>query len=180
MPQYEIESERLILRPPSVTDVGRLFELMSEDITEFLSWEPHRDPSTTLAVVESLIEAQKNERGYHWCICLNDYIIGLVSLIDVKRKIRTWTLDRSELSYWIGKDYQGKGYVTEACRKIIDFGFNNLNLHKIIVAHAAQNDRSESVCKKLNFVKYSHEHDAFKKQNQWHDLIWYELIKDYK
>ncbi len=175
---YDIKSERLFLRQPCMDDVKALYKLMSDEkLTHFLTWELHTDIETTKALVQSLIYSQQNDKGYHWCICLNKKLIGLVSLIDVRRKIRTWTLDRAELSYWIGSLNQGRGYATEASKKVMDFGFINLNLHKIIVAHATENIESERICKKLNFSQYAYEQDAFQKNNVWHDLIWYELIK---
>ena len=173
----EITTERLFLRPPIVEDVDQLFKLMSDTkLTKFLTWEAHRNIETTISLVHSLTESQRNDKGYHWCLLLNDEIIGLVSLIDVRRQIRTWTLNRAELSYWIGSSYQGNGYATEASKNVIDFGFKNLNLHKIIVAHAAENVESKRMCFKLNFSQYAVEHDAFQKCNLWHDLIWYELL----
>jgi ribosomal-protein-alanine N-acetyltransferase len=174
---FDINSERLFLRQPEPEDVNELFLLMSDSgLTRFLTWEPHTNIETTKAVIQNLIEAQKNEKGYHWCILFNNNIIGLVSLIDVRRKIRTWTLNRAELSYWIGTRYKGKGYATEASRAVTEFGLLNLGLHKIIVAHASANIESEKICRKLGFHKYAHEHDAFQKNEEWHDLIWYELI----
>lgn len=176
---YTIQTSRLQLKTPSLADVPRLFELMSDKaLTKFLSWEPHEKIETTEVVVKSLIEAQKNDRGYHWCVHHNNKIIGLVSLIDIKRKIRTWTLNRAELSYWISADFQGNGFATESSKGAVDFGFESLGLHKIIVAHASENIESRSICAKLKFRKYAHATDAFQKQGKWHDLIWYELIKD--
>jgi [ribosomal protein S5]-alanine N-acetyltransferase len=175
---YHILTERLFLRQPCTDDVSALNQLMSDPkLTQFLTWEPHTSTETTSAVIQSLIEAQKNDKAYHWCVCLNDDIIGLVSLIDVKRKIRTWTLNRAELSYWIGTNYQGKGYASEASKNVIAFGFSKLDLHKIIVAHAAENVESKSICQKLNFTQYAYEHDAFQKNNKWNDLVWYEMLK---
>jgi len=176
---YKIKTERLLLRPPLVSDENRLFELMSDSsLTKFLTWEFHSSIETTRNVILSLITSQRNDKGYHWCACLENEIIGLVSLIDVKRNIRTWTLNRAELSYWICPQNQGKGYATEASRAVIDFGFSNLNFHKIIIAHARENIESKSICNKLGFKQYAHEHDAFNKEGKWHDLIWYELFKN--
>jgi ribosomal-protein-alanine N-acetyltransferase len=176
---YTIITERLILKTPQTNDAEDLFTLMSDSkLTRFLAWEPHKDSETTLTLLTNLIAAQENDKGYHWCVWLENKIIGLVSLIDVKRKIRTWTLDRAEISYWIDFSHQGKGFATEASRAVLDFGFAKLNLHKIIIAHAVENKESESICKKLGFKQYAHEHEAFQKNDKWHDLIWYELIKD--
>jgi len=172
---YTITTERLILSPPKLNDVPSLFNLMKDNrLTTFLTWEAHSEIATTDSLVKALIDAQTNDKGYHWCIHKDGEIIGLISLIDVRRKIRTWTQNRSELSYWIGIDYQGKGYATEASKAVLEYGFNNLSFHKIIVAHAGDNIESQRICRKLNFTQYAHEHDAFQKNGKWNDLIWYE------
>jgi RimJ/RimL family protein N-acetyltransferase len=59
----------------------------------------------------------------------NCKLVGMASLIDVRRNIRTWTINRAELSYWIGISYTGKGFATEASKAIVEFGFNNLSLN---------------------------------------------------
>lgn len=175
---FEIDTLRLKLKPPSVNDIEPLFELMNKYVdTTYLNWEPHTNIETTKKLVNNLIESQKQGRGYHWCIFFECKLVGFASLIDVRRVIRTWTLDRAELSYWIGTPYIGNGFATEASKVIIDFGFNNLLLHKIVIAHAEHNIESKRICEKLNFKQYAHEHDAFMKENKWHDLIWYELLK---
>ena len=175
---FDITTQRLLLKTPCLEDVQELFKLMSEQkLTQFLSWEPHSSSDVTLALVNSLISAQQNDKGYHWCVWMNNRIIGLVSLIDIRRTIRTWIVNRGEIAYWIGVSYQGKGFATEASKAVLDFGFEKLNLHKIIIAHALENIESASICTKLGFKQYAHEHDAFQKNNKWYDLIWYELIQ---
>lgn len=176
---FNIKSERLFLRPPLLSDENALFELMSEkNLTKFLTWEPHEKIETTRLVIQNLINSQKNNNAYHWCICYDSKIIGLVSLIDVRRDIRTWIINRAELSYWIGSNYQGKGFATEASKAIVEYGFKSLDFHKIIIAHTIENTESQRICNKLGFIKYAHEHDAFFKNNKWYDLMWYELINN--
>jgi RimJ/RimL family protein N-acetyltransferase len=174
---FELHTERLVLRPPVQEDAESLFRLMHEQVdTTFLSWESHQNIETTIGLIQNLQEAQKNDRGYHWCVCLDEEIIGLVSLIDVRRKMRTWTLNRAELSYWIGKRYLRRGYATEAAKRLVSFGFDDMALHKIIIAHADENVESQRICEKLAFTKYALEHDAFMKDGKWYNLIWYHLF----
>jgi RimJ/RimL family protein N-acetyltransferase len=173
-----IKTERLILKPLLVENADSLFKLMHNQVdTTYLSWEPHPTIETTFNLIQSLQEAQKNDKGYHWCVHFDDEIIGVVSLIDVRRTIRTWTINRSELSYWIGKSFTGKGYATEAASAIVNYGFSHLALHKIIIAHALENTESKKICRKLGFQEYGHEHHAFMKEGRWQDLIWYEMLK---
>lgn len=93
---YELKTERLILTPPKIEDFHVLFKLMKDKVTTtFLTWKPHKNLSETKRLVENLINAQHNDKGYHWCVKFSGEIIGLVSLIDVRRKIRTWTINLS-------------------------------------------------------------------------------------
>jgi len=178
---YYLETERLILKQPEKKDEVQLFELMSIYVdTTYLSWEPHNLVETTQNLISNLNEAQKQEKGYHWCIHYENKIIGLVSLIDVKRQLRSWVLNRAELSYWIANPHTGKGFATEAANEVLNFGFNKLLLHKIIIAHTSENVDSMRICEKLGFVKYALEHDAFMKNQKWHDLVWYEHLKNNK
>jgi ribosomal-protein-alanine N-acetyltransferase len=174
---YNLETKRLILKQPEIKDVATLFDLMSNYVdTTYLSWEPHRSIETTENLVANLIEAQKQDKGYHWCIYHENKIVGIVSLIDVKRQLRSWVLNRAELSYWIAKPHTGNGFATEAAQAVLNFGFNQLSIHKIIIAHTLENIESQRICQKLGFTKYALEHDAYMKNQKWYDLVWYELI----
>jgi RimJ/RimL family protein N-acetyltransferase len=172
-----MRTQRLLLRPPIESDVEGLWcHVTDQRITEFLAWEPHRDKSDTLSMIVALREATNAGKGYHWIIDAGGHVAGLISLIDVRRKHRSWIYDRAELSYWLGPDYQGNGYATEAGRAIISFAFQKLRLHKVILGHADLNKSSERVALRLGFRKYAVERDAFCKEGVWHELCWYDLL----
>lgn len=58
------------------------------------------------------------------------------------------TYQLAELGYWIGKEYWNRGYCTEAVKSIIDYGFNNLKLHKIYATYFTNNPASGRVMEK--------------------------------
>ena len=84
-------------------------------------------------------------------VTTGNVIIGLVSLIDVKRTIRTWTLNRCELSYWVSTEYQGKGFATELGKTVIDFVKNELKHQQIFGLIMEGNIASQTLLKKLSF-----------------------------
>ncbi|OJZ20323.1 MAG: hypothetical protein BGP21_07715 [Thiobacillus sp. 65-29] len=127
-------------------------------------------------MVAALVDAQREGRGFHWAVSYDQQIIGLVSLIDVRRRHRSWTLNRAELAYWIGLPYQGRGYATEAAVAVTEFGFGVLHLHKIRVYHAADNPASGRTIDKLGFRFVGEERDAFQKDGVWHHLRHFELL----
>ena len=50
--------------------------------------------------------------------------------------------------FWLAKEYQGKGLMTEAVQPILDYGFNTLGFCKLILAHAVQNKASRRIKEK--------------------------------
>lgn len=174
---YRLQTPRLQLRAVSAGDAPGLWPLVSDSqLTPFLAWEPHQSIKETESMIVALAEAQRAGRGFHWGVIHSEQIIGLVSLIDVRRQHRCWTLNRAELAYWIGLPYQGKGYATEAAAAVVEFGFNRLHLHKIRVLHAADNPASGRAIEKLGFRCVGEERDAFLKDGVWHHLRHFELL----
>ena len=57
------------------------------------------------------------------------------------------------LSYWIGETFWGKGIATEAVRRVIDFGFDQLQLVRIQTSVLVWNNASKRVLEKSGFLK---------------------------
>ena len=175
---YIIRTQRLLLRPPEPGDVDALWpHVTNPEVTRFLAWEPHEDKEMTLRLINSLIQAQQAQKGYHWVLVRDMDICGLVSLIDVRRQHRCWTLDRAELAYWLAPKFQKQGLMTESCKAILDFAFNGLNLHKVIAFHASDNPPSGRVIQRLGFRYVGEEVEAFCKSGHWHNLKQYEVLE---
>ncbi len=59
----------------------------------------------------------------------------------------------AELGYWIGEEYWGHGYATEASRGIIEYAFSELLLHRVFARHYGSNIASGRVMQKVG-MKY--------------------------
>jgi ribosomal-protein-alanine N-acetyltransferase len=174
---YQLHTRRLHLRALQESDESGLWLLVSDPhLSTFLAWETHGSADETASMIAALIETQKVGKGFHWAVIHADQIVGLVSLIDVHRQHRSWTLNRAELAYWIGVPYQGQGFATEAAAAITEFGFNALQLHKIRVYHAADNLASGKTIAKLGFRFVGEEKEAFQKNGSWHHLRHFEML----
>lgn len=174
---YELRTRRLRLRPLQEDDAAGLWPLVSDArLSTFLAWDPHHSAEETTNMIATLIEAQKKGKGFHWAVIHSSQIVGLVSLIDVQRQHRCWTLNRAELAYWTGLPYQSRGYATEAAAAVTEFGFDALQLHKIRVYHAADNPASGRTIAKLGFRFVGEEKEAFQKNGRWHHLRHFEML----
>jgi len=82
----------------------------------------------TLEDGEEWIEFAGNENwGYNFAITINDKAVGSIGLIigkDIERK-------SSEVGYWLGEGYWGKGIVSSALKGIVKLAFDELKLPKL-------------------------------------------------
>lgn len=70
--------------------------------------------------------------------------IGNVGLINIAGEHC-----RADISYYIDRDYMNRGYATEAARAMLQFGFGEMNLHKISGVCMSRNPASRRVMEKL-------------------------------
>lgn len=63
-----------------------------------------------------------------------------------------WTHRSADFGIMVGsKDCWGQGYGTEATGMILDYGFNRLNLNKVVSGFVADNKASIRACEKVGF-----------------------------
>jgi [ribosomal protein S5]-alanine N-acetyltransferase len=174
---YSLKTSRLSLRAPCAEDVDVLWPHMIDSrLTPFLAWEPHQSLDETRSLIAALIEAQILGKAFHWVVRHGEVVVGLISLIDVRRMHRTWTLNRAELAIWITSAGKGQGFATEGGQAVMHFAFGPLRLHKLLAYHALDNLQPARIVEKLGFRLVGDELEAFSKHGRWHDLRHYEML----
>jgi len=76
------------------------------------------------------------------------------------------------------KDYWSKSYGTDAAKLAINYGFQQLNLHRISSAAVAFNERSIKFHKKLGFQEEGRLRQAMFKNGQYHDRVEFGLLRE--
>jgi RimJ/RimL family protein N-acetyltransferase len=98
-------------------------------------------------------------------------LVGAISLI-IKREHQ-----RAELGYWIAVDCWNRGYATEATRRILDFGFETLGLHRIESRHLLRNPASGRVMQKAGMKQEGIERDLVMKWDRFESLALYSILE---
>jgi diamine N-acetyltransferase len=100
--------------------------------------------------------------------------IGTIGLHLINQKDRT-----AEFGIAIGeKDYWGKGYGTEATMLLINYGFRQLNLHRISSTALAFNERSIRMHKKVGFLEEGRQRQAIFKNGKYVDKVMFGLLRE--
>ena len=89
-----------------------------------------------------------------------------------------WKSRKTEIGYWLVKDEEGKGIVTAACRQLIRYSFNELDMNRIEIRCSAENLRSSGVPERLGFRKEGTLRDAEFRNGKLHDFNIYGLLAD--
>lgn len=144
-----LTTERLILRSIEYTDAELIHKLRSDEtVNRFVG----RDNSSTLEKAQEFILkiqnlVEKNE-GLYWILRLkeNNDLLGSVCLwnFDVENEI-------VEIGYEMLPEFQGKGIMSEALKKVISHTFEAIKAKIITAFPSSDNINSVAILKKLNF-----------------------------
>ena len=146
-----LSSERLLLRKLSIEDVADLFKLRSDRrVNEFID----RIPATKIEEVESFItkinKGIDNNEWHYWAVSLKSTskLIGTICLWNINPD-----KELAELGYELMPDFQGLGIMVEAVGRLIDFGFNVMQLNIITGVVRTLNYKSVNLLEKKGFIK---------------------------
>ncbi|OUP09171.1 GNAT family N-acetyltransferase [Collinsella sp. An2] len=95
-------------------------------------------------------------------------LVGCIGLTAVRHVDADDVLEM-ELGYWLGVPFWGKGYMTEAARELVRFGFDDLGLSTIWACYFDGNERSKHVMERLGMT-YHHVQDCKERTGGAHDL----------
>ena len=83
----------------------------------------------------------------------------------------------AEIGYSLSKEYWGLGIIPEAVLRVINYGFQDLELEKIFAQTDLRNLPSQSVMKKMKMTQEA----LFRKhsiaQNKRRDIVYYSILK---
>lgn len=140
-----LETERLYLREFRLSDVERMSKIhLEEDTMRYIGKGGIRNTDQTKRGIEYFIKNQKENGFTIWALIEKEsgILIGHCGL--------EYLQDRSdiELCYLLSKDYWGKGYATEISKATLKYGFEKLNLKRIVAMTYPENLPSINVIKK--------------------------------
>lgn len=145
-----LESERLVLKEISMLDVSFLFKIRNNvENNKYIGRKKSSLEEVNQFVIDRIADF-KEKKGITWMIYDKEarQNIGSICLwnFDFENNV-------AEIGYELAPEFQGNGFMQEALSKVINFGFNELNLQTIEAFTDQNNQSSINVLLKYNFIQ---------------------------
>lgn len=171
----ELLSQRLILRLPTPDEAPAVLDFFDRNRAHLEPTSPLCPPTfyTEAYWRDKLVtnrgewELGKSARLFFYPLHERERVIGSVSLSEIVRG----AFHASYMGYGIDKNHEGQGLMTEAVKRTVEFGFNDLNLHRIMANHLPENERSARVLARVGFVREGLARDYLMIGGAWRDHV---------
>jgi ribosomal-protein-alanine N-acetyltransferase len=145
----ELESERLFFRRVEKKNASDIFLIRSnKKVLEYMDSDEHQTIDGAEKLIKKNRELFDNKKRIHWVI-IEKTIPKLIGDFRLWRLIKQHC--RSEIGYLLKPEFWDKGYMRETMTRIIDFTFNDFNIHSIEANINPSNKKSERLLVNFGF-----------------------------
>jgi len=176
-----LTGERIVLRAPLAVDYPAWRDLRRAS-RDFL--RPY-EPRWTDADLGQRVYASRLRRGREEARAGTDYtffifdradsdLLGGITLSNIRRRAAQF----ASLGYWMGQQFAGKGYMSEAVGLVVPFCFETLGLHRIHAAFLPDNRASRRVLEKNGFAEEGYADHYLQIDGKWADHVLFGLSRE--
>jgi ribosomal-protein-alanine N-acetyltransferase len=156
-------------------DLEGLHEYASDpEVTRLTIWGPNRDLEESRRFILDAME--KFGRGTHYQLAVerkaDGRLVGSIGLSVTSAAHR-----EAEVGYCFRRQDWGKGYATEAARRVLDFGFGELGLHRIFATCRPSNTASARVLAKLGMKQEGFLRKHRFAKGEWQDSLYFAILE---
>ncbi|TQR19111.1 GNAT family N-acetyltransferase [Psychrobacillus vulpis] len=166
------KKQEIFIRLLRVSDAEELLLLEVENRDFFQLYSPLKDDrfysiEGQVERIENSISRSEQDTFYSFGIFIteNEQLIGNVTLSEIVRG----DLQSCWIGYYLDKRQNGKGYMTEAVKLAVDYGFKELKLHRIEAGVMPHNKASIKVLEKAGFHKEGIAKENVRINGKWED-----------
>lgn len=175
-----LQTERLVIRFPDLAEAGLVARFYRDNKSHLEPWGPKFPDGIDDEYYWRFRLGQERDAAiadsrFRFFLFDQGDIAGYANLNEI---VRGGT-QSCTLSYCIAATHEGMGYMVEALRELIRFGFEELNLHRIEACYQPKNVRSAHVLKRLGFEVEATLRKLILIDGVWEDHILASLINDY-
>ena len=165
----ELWTEHLILRRYRPEDAEVLYRSFGTDpeMVQYSGWNPYATLEMAQETVRKMIESYADAHSYSWVMDVDDVIVGTIGAYD-------YAQDEIEVGFSVEKGWQGRGFATEALRKVLAYLTENEGISCVTAWCAAENKGSHRVLEKAGMKLVRTEKDGLAVREKTYDKLIFE------
>lgn len=145
-------TERLELRPLQESDLPYMQRYATRP--EFYRYNPieEQTPDSVALFLQKELERQQDSDPGRHVFAVEPKGVGFI-VGTARIEVRDRTHRHGDLGYALDSDYQGRGYMSEAVRRLIALGFDDLELHRIWAGCDVNNTPSRRLMERVGMTR---------------------------
>lgn len=177
-PDWPMQTDRLLLRPFAEGDLSTLHVMQSdEEVVRYLYHDVRSLDEVRVSLARKMGSLSIAGEG--------DGVTAAVILRDTGELVADVSLwlvsaghEQGELGFVVHPAYQRRGYATEASRRMLEFAFTTMRLHRVIGRTEARNAGSARVLEKLGMRREAHFIENEWVKGEWQSEYVYALLAE--
>lgn len=172
-----LETDRLLVRPMRQEDVDDLFAYtQDEETARYVTWNANQTVDQAQQFLTHVLSNYEQGKQAPWAIewKATGQMVGTIDFIHL-------LLDenkQAELGYALSRQFWGKGIVTEAVERVLDFGFEALQLERIQARCMEPNIGSARVMEKVGMTYEGTLRRLIFIKGTFHDVKMYSILRE--
>jgi len=169
-----LQTSRLILRRMELKDAHNMYIMRSDDqVMRYLDRPKAVSPEEMLNKVKQIYNDTEAGSCIQWTICTLDdnQLIGNICIWNIDKNHH-----RGELGYMLRREYHSQGFMMEAIKEVIQYGFNVMNLHSLEGQVTPKNIPSIKVLERNGFVREAYYRENYLYEGKFIDTAVYSLL----
>ena len=131
---------------------------------KYSGWNPYATPEMAQETVRRFVESYSDAHSYSWVMDVDDVIVGTIGAYD-------YANDQIEVGFSVDKGWQGRGFATEALRKVLAYLTVNEGIPCVTAWCAAENIGSRRVLEKAGMKLIRTEKDGLAVREKTYDKL---------
>ena len=173
---FLLKTERLRIRQFQDSDLESFFDYRNDpDVARYQGWNVPYSRERTLEFVAEMSAKEPPVQGKWFQAAIEESetgeMIGDVAFFLKKDG------PQACIGYTIARQYWRKGYGIEAARRLLDYLFGELDLHRVIAITDVENVASSRLLERMSFRREGHFVENLMFKGQWASEYHYAMLK---
>lgn len=153
-----------------------LLELVDKNrdhLSRFLPWVPYMQTVNDFEnYIQRCMAQLEAKTDISFVIYVNNEVAGRIGIHHMQQHNKS-----GAIGYWLGKGFEGRGIITQCCKSLLTYGFEQLALHRIEIKAASENTRSQAIPKSLQFIYEGIQRQAELVDGRFLDICVYSILQ---